>query len=126
MNKIPIVLVLNGYDEVPTYETAIVSWLAEFDPAVVVILTSRPAAVDDGTRASLARLGFEGRRIADLTPRTVQELTAKILTRISANPEEVSVLTTHFEYKTLVRAPITLGLLVHVFHNQREQPMNEQ
>ena len=74
MTKTPIVLMLNGYDEVPTYETAIMPWPAEFDPTVVVILTSRPAAVDDATRVSLARLGFEGRRIADLTPRMVQEL----------------------------------------------------
>ena len=62
----------------------------KLDSAAMIVLTSRPTAMDDNLRSHLADLGFEGRRIADLTPVLIRDLSTKMLNRLGVGPQKAA------------------------------------
>ena len=99
-----ILLVLDGFDDAPSRKRAIVARIARLDPRTAVVITSRPSAMDGEALDELAKAGFEGRRIAGLTPAMVQDVSARVLRRLGASPEDAAAIRTQLvrkEYKTL-------------------------
>ena len=73
-----VLLMFDGLDEVQQSSRHDVSaWIARLAPTAVVILTSRPTAMEGGTRRKWLALGFEGRCVSGLSPTLVQILTSR-------------------------------------------------
>eukprot|EP00966_Prymnesium_polylepis_P068720 1596349-Prymnesium_polylepis.1 len=86
---------------------------------VSIVLTSRPAAIT-ALRERLAGMGFEARRIVELTENKTDELSERVLSRLCIEGEAAARLQAELrrpEYASLVRVPITLTLLIHVLHH---------
>ena len=115
----PCLLLLDGLDEVSASVRTVLEWVGRFDSKrVTIVLTSRPVALDvDGAREKIGAMGFEGRRIVDLSPAKTAELAEMMFARLGATADDaarVREVLRRPEYASLARVPITLGLLVHV------------
>jgi len=115
--KLCVLLLLDGLDEAYTQKRKILAWIdAFFEPHVYIIMTTRPAAIEDA-REELGKLGFEAKQILPLTREKGDELAGKIMARSGVGAQANYILMTELhrrEYAALTRTPITLNLLVQV------------
>jgi len=112
-----MLLLVDGLDEASMRKKKVLDWIKAFrEPHVYIIMTTRPAAIED-LRADLGEVGFEALRITPLTRDASDELAAKIVGRSGVEPEARRMLmgeVHRLEYASLTSTPITLNLLVQV------------
>jgi uncharacterized membrane protein YgcG len=110
------VLSLDGLDEVWQSIEPVLDWIETLDARFSVVLTSRPTVITAAISERLAKMGFEARKIVELTPDKARELSDRMLTRLCVAEDAAKHVHEQLSrpaYASLVRVPITLTLLIH-------------
>ena len=110
--------------QVSGYLQLALAWIASlFDERTMVIVTSRPAVLED-VQHQIRAMGFEGRQITNMTAAQTEDLAEKMLKRLRATKERAAkffAVLKRPECKSMSTSPMLLNLLIQVTLASQDQ-----